>query len=889
MEIKKIVLVAILSILILGIRAQSVFIHKSEIIEPRNGKFYYVHTVRKGQTVYSISKVYDVTPDEIYFENPYSKQGLQINQNLFIPTINKETELKNDVVAADFDFFYHVAYKNETFEHISSIYLIPERYIFKANPDLSSPLREGEYVKIPVEDSFDILDGKTGRRGSSRSSSNTNTRSSYSKPVIGRMLNNSSPNKQNITKNQSKSNTVNNLIPVNISETVSFNPDIIVIQDYRHVVILGETTKTIANKYDISVDILKAANPGLGNSVKKGDRLRVPDKTKLKQTINKQPSVKNQPVIIEPVINTKISNPAVSGSEVETIKHKVKKKETLYSIGREYGVTVSELMQANQGLTTTIYIGQIILVPKKKISTPYIIHRVKKNTKVNKIARLYRIPVYQIKEFNPTIGRRVYQDQIIKIPVGNSAIMALPVVNNKDLDERGKSESFQYQTETENICCNFSPNQNRVFKVALMIPMFLEEADSLNKEEFLFSHQPFFKPFRFIQFYEGARIALDSLTKQGMKVEMYVYDVDRNLTKTTKALRQSELRTMDLIIGPFYSNSFNQVALFAGNFNIPIVNPLSYREAIINNYKTVIKVKPDIRSQTEMVKTYITNFANDSKVFLISQTSYKDADKVIELNNGIMSVLEPRFKFSNENLLKLAYSITPHDKLYDGTNTPPPFILENTEIYPAILESIPSDSTVINNYLIRINYAIDSLHPFLENASPLRNNLVVLYGTKKSFILDVIYRLNECRDTFEIQLLGVPTWERINNLSNVKMNNLNLSYFSSKYINYQSESTQDFVVTFRNNFSTEPNDYAFSGFDITYYFLSSLYYLGDNFNNCLEHFPMKLLQSKYEFKRIDNTDNFENKYWNLLQLKHMTKTKIPDNLILPKKEVLNYD
>lgn len=889
MEIKKIVLVTILSILVLGIRAQSVFIPKSEIIELHNGKFYYVHTVRKGQTVYSIAKVYDVTPDEIYFENPYSKQGLQINQNLFIPTVNKETELKNDVVAAEFDFFYHVASKNETFERLSSIYLIPERYIFKANPDLSSSLREGEYVKIPVEDSFDILDGKNKRRGSSRSVSTTNTRSSYSKPVNNSASNNSSSNKQNITKNPSKSNSANNRILATISETVSFNPDIIVIQDYRHVVILGETTKTIADKYDISVDILKAANPGLGNSVKKGDRLRVPDKTKLKQTNNSQSSGKNQPIIIEPVTNTKISNPTASGSQVETIKHKVKKKETLYSIGREYGITVSELMQANQGLTTTISIGQIILVPKKKINTPYLIHRVKRNTKVNKIAKLYRIPVYQIREFNPTIGKRVYQDQIIKIPVGNSAIFALPLVDNKVLDENGKSENFQDQTKTEDRFCNFSPNQNRVFKVALMIPMFLEEVDSLKIEEFLMSHQPFFKPFRFIQFYEGARIALDSLTKQGMKVEMHVYDVDRNLTKTTKVLRQSKLRTMDLIIGPFYSNSFNQVALFAGNFNIPIVNPLSYREAVINDYKTVIKVKPDILSQIEMIKTYVSNFANDSKVFLISQTSYKDADKVIELNNGIMSVLEPNVKFSNEDLLNLAYSVAQRDTLYEDPNIPPPFIMENTEIYPSILESMPSDSTVINNYLIRINYATDSLYPFLENASPLRNNLVLLYGTKKSFILDVIYRLDECRDTFDIQLLGAPTWERINNLSNVKMNNLNLSYFSSKYINYQSESTQDFVNTFRNNFSAEPNDYAFSGFDITYYFLSSLYYLGDNFNNCLEHFPMKLLQSKYEFKRIANTHNFENNYWNLLHLKHMTKIKIPDNLILPKKEVLNYD
>jgi len=88
--------------------------------------------------------------------------------------------------------------------------------------------------------------------------------------------------------------------------------------------------------------------------------------------------------------------------KIEAIKHRVIKKETLYSIGREYGVTVAELMKANKGLTSTIKIGQIILVPKK-ISKPYIIHKVEYNTRVSKIAKLYRIPIFQIKDFNPTI------------------------------------------------------------------------------------------------------------------------------------------------------------------------------------------------------------------------------------------------------------------------------------------------------------------------------------------------------------------------------------------------------------------------------------------------------------------------------------------------------
>jgi len=870
---KKVFLGILFIIFLQPLIGQVVIITKSEIIESHNGKSYYIHTVNKGQTVYSIAKVYDVTPDEIYFENPESKNGISINQTLLIPTINKETELKNNVVTSSYDFFYHIAADKETFEHIGSIYIIPIKYIIKANPSLHSPLREGEYVKIPVKEAFDILDGKT--------SANTSKPSYYTTAAASSNTNASSTEKvqprQNTTYNANKPR-----IKSNKSETVSFNPNIPVIQDYRHVVIIGETTSSIALKYNISVELLKAANPGLGNTVVKGDRLRVPDKTKLALETKKQENIIKKTKVEDSTINTKTQEASLTPSQQKIIKHRVKKKETLYSIGREYGVTVSQIIEINAGLTSKISVGQIINVPKKKITKPYIIHKVDKDTKVNKLAKLYRIPVYQLNEFNPTLGKRIYKNEEIRIPVGSHAIFT-PIIPGKDIVEAATDDQVIDDVKVITDKCNFAPDKTTIFKIALMIPLSLEEADSLNKDQFLLTQQKHFIPFRFIQFYEGALVALDSLINQGMQVEMYIYDVDKNLTKTAKVLQRNELRSMNLIIGPFYNNSFNQVALFAGNFNIPIVNPLSYRDAIVNNYSTVIKVTPSNLSQKPMIKTFIQNFASDSKVFLITQTSYIDADNVIEINNGIISVIEPQVKISNQNLLSLSYSVAQRDTLYDATTTPPPFVMEGIDIYPEILENSISDSSYINNNLTRIYYATDSLHPFLDNASPLRNNLVILYGNKKSFILDVLNRLNQSRDTFEIQLVGMPNWDRISNLSNIKMNNLNLSYFSSKYIDYNNITTQDFIYKFRNRFYAEPNDYAFSGFDITYYFLNALFHLGNNFTDCLEFFPMDMIKTNFRFNRISNTNNFENDYWNMLKLSNMSLLKIPDEVILQQK------
>ncbi len=883
--IKKPLLLLLLIIVVNTVLAQGVIIAKSEVIESRNGRNYYVHNVLRGQTVYSISRAYEVTPEEIYFENPGSKNGITINQKLYIPTVNKQTELTNEVRDTNFDFFYHVAANNETFADIAAIYIIPERYVRKANPNMSPPFKEGEYVKVPVEEAFDILDGKVKKEELTE----------LNIPIYRPQVNNSNsqrPNNRNTTtttrqnppkqKPVETNKKVNNPVPSNNSEFVSFNPDIPVIQDYRHVVILGETTQSIAKKYDISVELLKAANPGLGNTVVKGDRLRVPDKSKLKtQADSTQP--KEVPVItIETPITFQDTTPKnkPENQEYETIQHVVKKKQTLYSIGREYGLTVDELIGANPGLTSNINVGQVISVPKKKINLPYLIHRTNSPTKTNKLAKLYGISSYQIYDFNPELGKRILSGEDVKIPVGSKAII-VPLDPTEEYKEIVVDENEPITPVVIPADCNFEADRQRVFKIALLIPFELEEADSLDREQFLRSPQKFFKPFRFIQFYEGALFAVDSLTKEGMNIELFVYDVDKNLSKTAKVLNEPELRSVDLIIGPFYSNSFKQVALFAGNFNIPIINPLTYRDEVVEKYKTVIKVKPTVYSQQAMLETFIKNYGPDSKVFLISQTSYADADLVTNIKNGILNNIPTQVKISNNDLMKLSYDVARRDTLYVEDSIPPAFILEKTEIYPEIIQTNIFDSTIINNQLVKINYSVDSLHPFIENASPIRNNLVVLYGRKKSFILDVLNKLNETRDTFDVQLVGMPIWERISNLSNHKMNNLRVSYFSSSYIDFDLNNNQDFIYEFRNRYGTEPDNYAYSGFDITYYFLSALFYLGDDFNNCPDKFPMELTQGTYNFSRIGNGNNFINDYWHVLQLRRMKLWKLPDYKVIP--------
>jgi len=155
------------------------------------GKIYYMHAVQKGQTLYSISKAYNVKVDDITRENVIPDNGIQEGQMLKIPassaspaadtkgatTVSGEPKTQPDVqtpakttapasaAAAtattssspstskspgtqDPRFIYHRVARGETLSSVSREYGISVRELKKANKGLLFP-REGDILMIP--------------------------------------------------------------------------------------------------------------------------------------------------------------------------------------------------------------------------------------------------------------------------------------------------------------------------------------------------------------------------------------------------------------------------------------------------------------------------------------------------------------------------------------------------------------------------------------------------------------------------------------------------------------------------------------------------------------------------------------------------------------------
>ncbi|MRR20023.1 LysM peptidoglycan-binding domain-containing protein [bacterium] len=165
------VLVAVLFPVILHAQVPvPVEVSKQKIVT--EGKVYYIHTVLKGQTLYSISKAYNVSIDQISLDNKLEANGIREGQVLRIRASNgsqpspqgqPETRSANNgatipaqtgaaapakPLPQDERYLYHKVIKGETLATIAGLYGISVRDLKRANKGLLFP-HEGDNLMIP--------------------------------------------------------------------------------------------------------------------------------------------------------------------------------------------------------------------------------------------------------------------------------------------------------------------------------------------------------------------------------------------------------------------------------------------------------------------------------------------------------------------------------------------------------------------------------------------------------------------------------------------------------------------------------------------------------------------------------------------------------------------
>ena len=140
MEKLKIFLAVLLTMAVQVLMAQDETVKHPNNKVSINGKDYYIHIVRKGETLSAISRAYEVPVDTIIADNPQLTYQIHPDQYINIRVKQEEKIQEN--------FSYHIITKGDTPYNIAKRYGISIDELYKNNPGSELGIKIGDRLKI---------------------------------------------------------------------------------------------------------------------------------------------------------------------------------------------------------------------------------------------------------------------------------------------------------------------------------------------------------------------------------------------------------------------------------------------------------------------------------------------------------------------------------------------------------------------------------------------------------------------------------------------------------------------------------------------------------------------------------------------------------------------
>ncbi len=456
-------------------------------------------------------------------------------------------------------------------------------------------------------------------------------------------------------------------------------------------------------------------------------------------------------------------------------------------------------------------------VIEKHNGEEFYIHTIKRGQTLYMISKAYGLDINVLIRENPQVKEGIKADQKIRIPV-----IKPQSPENQHLRESFKDKEAVFSPRDSTIPLPLLTNGDSiqqdtlnvkpVYHVALMLPLYLGEVNGISTETTVTNPEEAFKSMNFIQFYEGFRLALDSLEKTGIQMKIHVYDMDKDTVKTKQILKKPELKEMDLILGVLYHQNFKIVAEFARKNNIMIVNPITERSELLKGNPKVIKIRPPKSSQLPQLAGYLEKTYPQAKILILREGVYKDKDAPEILKKECLQ-------------RKLNVSIT------------------------------------------------EGLSATITSFSKGKEQVVILFSNNTSYILELTRRMYELRNEYNLVLIGLPSWDKIEGLETEYMVGLQTHIMSPFFVDYQNPETRKFVARFQNTYKTDPDVLALQAYDVTLYFLSALWKYGKNFPVLLPPISGKYTQCTFELKNLPG-NGYENLHWEIVKYENFRLIRV---------------
>lgn len=109
----------------------------------------FTHTVAKGESLYGISKLYNVSIDDIVSLNPHARDGVRQGDVLEIPQMKVESVSINETPTPSSSIIFHTIKKGDTLYNVANKYSTSIERILELNPGISAQnFKLNEVIRI---------------------------------------------------------------------------------------------------------------------------------------------------------------------------------------------------------------------------------------------------------------------------------------------------------------------------------------------------------------------------------------------------------------------------------------------------------------------------------------------------------------------------------------------------------------------------------------------------------------------------------------------------------------------------------------------------------------------------------------------------------------------
>ena len=317
---------------------------------------------------------------------------------------------------------------------------------------------------------------------------------------------------------------------------------------------------------------------------------------------------------------------------------------------------------------------------------------------------------------------------------------------------------------------------------------------------------------RMLEFYQGFLLALDTLKKQGVSVDLHVYDTGKEGSPITSILNQSALKESDVIFGGFHWGHAKQLSDFSRENGIQMVLPFSANAHFVENNPYLFMINtPQENLYPTIIKQFKIYFPNPQVFFLDDANEEGKEDKRL---------------FVKQLKAKLDMLKVPYETISQGTTA----------------ETIA------------------------KHMKKKRQNVFIPLSGKKECLdswLPTLLTLLETNPDKKINLFGYPEWQTFPTSTT---NNFYLldtyiytAFYSSSAFKSAREFKADFARWYHKKISTSYPQYAMLGYDLGLYFISAASRYGKTFPNYMEHLnDVHTIQNGFSFTRLSDTSGFIN-------------------------------